>query len=129
MTNDDIIKSAVSLSNEQTPTSSDYSARALWLLALIYNQCAPLDKIYRQANDLPQSTWVPATQIDSLNSDFPLSDVFLAVVPFALASLFVSDENSELSKQFFAQYVAGLAEIRRMIPASVEPIVDRYHLD
>ena len=127
MTNDDIIKSAISVSAETPLTATgDYTARAFTLLALIYNQCAPLDKLWRQANDLPESAWVPATEIARLEDDFPLSDIFLGLVPYALASLFVIDEDTELSKLYYSRYLAGLAEIRRMIPAKIEPIADRY---
>ena len=130
MTHNDIIKSAISICGEQPPLAGgDYTTRAFTLLALIYNQCAPLDAVWRQTHNLPEGTWTPNTELDSLNGDFPLSDIFLSVVPFALASLLVVDEDAELSKQFYARHVAGLADIRRMIPASAEPIADRYHLN
>ncbi|MBE6529242.1 MAG: hypothetical protein E7680_01400 [Ruminococcaceae bacterium] len=129
MTHDDIIQSAISVSGElPLSASGDYSVRAVSLLALIYNQCIPLDKIWRQVNGLPESTWIPDTKLHDLTGSFPLSDVFLGIVPFALASLLVIDEDTELSKQYYSRYLAGLAEIRRMIPASTEPIADRYHL-
>ena len=127
MTNDDIIKSAISVSAETPLTASgDYTSRAFTLLALIYNQCAPLDKLWRQVNGLPEGTWVPNTEIGELEDDFPLADVFINAVSYGLASLFVIDEDTELSKQYYARYLAGLAEIRRMIPAQAEPIADRY---
>ena len=129
MTNDDIIKSATVLSGEQPATNGDYLSRSYSLLALIYNQCAALDKLYRKVNDLPESTWVPVAQVSSLSAACPLSDVFFSAVSFGLASFFVMDENPELSKQFGALYLAKLTEIRQMIPAVLEPIVDRYHLN
>lgn len=129
MTHDDILQSAISISGELSlAANSDYGIRAVTLLALIYNQCAPLDKVWRQVNGLPDSTWVPDTKLHDLTGSFPLSDIFLGIVPFALASLLVIDEDTELSKQYYSRYLAGLAEIRRMIPASTEPIADRYHL-
>lgn len=129
MTHDDILQSAISVSGELSlAANSDYGIRAVTLLALIYNQCAPLDKVWRQVNELPESTWVPDTKLHDLTGSFPLSDIFLGIVPFALASLLVIDEDTELSKQYYSRYLAGLAEIRRMIPASTEPIADRYHL-
>lgn len=129
MTHDDILQSAISISGEVSlAANSDYGIRAVTLLALIYNQCAPLDKVWRQVNGLPDSTWVPDTKLHDLTGSFPLSDIFLGIVPFALASLLVIDEDTELSKQYYSRYLAGLAEIRRMIPASTEPIADRYHL-
>ena len=127
MTNNDIIQAAIKVSAEiPLNATGDYGSRATALLALIYNQCTPLDKVWRQANDLPESSWIPNTEVDELTDDFPLSDIFLGVVPYALASLFVIDEDTELSNQYYSRYLAGLAEIRRMIPAKAGPIADRY---
>ena len=128
MTHNDIIKSAITISGElQVNATGDYTVRAFTLLALLYDQCLPLDRVYRQANGLPESSWTPDTEIHNENDDFPLADVFLGIIPYALASLLVIDENTELSNLLYARYVAGLSEIRKAIPASVEPTVDRYH--
>ncbi len=129
MTHENIIESAVTLAGEMYGVAGDdYTLRACPLLALIYNQCDPLDRLWRQENDLPESAWVPATTIADTAGTFPLSDAFLVPVPYALAALLTLDENPELSKFLYANYVEGLADIRRRIPAKVEKIADRYQL-
>lgn len=130
MTHKDIIESAVTLAGEMYGAAgSDYSLRSFPILASIYNQCDPLDRVWRESNNLPESTWIPCTKILDQDEDFPLSDAFLAPVPYALAALLTLDENPELSKLLYAKYVEGLAEIRKRIPAKTEKIVDRYHFD
>lgn len=129
MTHNDVIESAITLAGEiYGVAGDDYSIRSRPLLALIYNQCDPLDRLWRQENHLPESTWTPCTTIQNTSGDFPLSDAFLVPVPYALAALLTLDENPELSKFLYANYVETLAEIRRRIPAKVEKIADRYQL-
>ena len=127
MTNNDICDAAIYLCGESLlPYSGDYRLRAQTLLALIYNECAPLDTAYRKAHDLPDGAWTDGTTVD-LIALFPLSDPFTSAVTYALGSFLVSDENSELSALLYARYVAYLDGIRREIPAVVEPIADKYH--
>lgn len=128
MTTHDLCNAATYLCGEIPANSSaDYEARSFTLLALIYNECAPLDAVYRKTHDLPEGSWTNGILVGR-NDPFPLSDVFLSAVVYALGALFVLDENSELSALLYARYVAYLDEIRRSIPAVVAPTVDRYHL-
>lgn len=128
MTNQNICDAAITLCGEMpSAATGDYTARSFTVLALIYDQCLPLDNAYRAAHGAEPSAWTPCVTIGP-DEDFPLSDVFIPAVSYALAALLVTDENGELSNLFYGRYVAALAEIRRLIPAAPEPITDRYHL-
>lgn len=128
MTNLDICNAAITLCGEVPATATaDYSSRSFTLLALIYNQCLPLDNAYRASHAMEPCSWTPGVLIDP-TEDFPLSEVFISAVSYALGALLVTDENSELSNLFYSRYLAGLDEIRRLIPAAPGPIVDCYHL-
>ena len=127
MTNQDICNAATYLCGEIPANATDYAARAVPALALIYNDCAALDTAYRKSHDLPDSTWVNSAAVNMADL-FPLADVFVSAVTYALGSMVVVDENAELSNLLYARFVADLDEIRRMIPAVPEPIADHYHL-
>ena len=128
LTNQDVCNAAIFLSGETIPAgNTDYTARAPALLALIYNECLPLDTAYRVANHLQNGTWTPAVTV-GLAQSFPLCDVFSSPVSYALAALLTIDENQELSNVMQNRFSSLMDEIRRTIPASHEPIKDVYHL-
>ena len=128
MTNRDIFNAATHLTGEISSSNcGDYSARALSLLALIYDECAALDAAYREANEQEAGSWSYSVSI-SLDDAFPLCDIFSAPAAFGLAALLCISENADLSGSLYQRFSSMIQEIQNGLPAKPEPIVDAYHL-
>ena len=128
MTNNEICNAAISLSGEVLPAgSTDYVARAPYLLALIYTECAPLDDLYRAAHGMDANGWTPCVSVEPKDT-FPLSEIFSAPASYALAAMLTIDENAELSEAMYKRFASLLEAIRSGIPAVAVPITDRYGL-
>lgn len=127
MTNRDIYNAASRLSGEMTSDNPDYSARTMSLLAIVFDECAPLDSAYRIANELAPRSW-PVSASISLDATFPLCDIFWAPAAYGLAALLTTSENPDLSRSFEQHFFALMKQIQNDLPAKPEPIVDAYHL-
>ncbi len=130
MTAQEILEAAIALACED-PTdkdaNADYAERAPYLLASFLTQCAPLDRRYRRAHTLGDGSAFDGASF-ALDNVFPLSSAFAPAAIYYLAAMLVLDENEAMSDRFFALYSDTLASIQSTLPATVEPILDKYKI-
>jgi len=126
MTCREIFAATLRLLCETEETASDYEERASYLLATLCTELSSLDNKYRaERGEGPMPPFAKAFL--ELDQAFPLSDAFLPVAEYYLASMLAMEENEELGDRYFAKYSDALASI--MQPRTeAKPIKDRYRL-
>ena len=129
MTNQEIYDSALRLASEvqQSDANQDYKERAPYLIAAICYRYAPLDKLYRKANNLSEQKLL-AINCFPFPTLFPLCEVFAPAVSSALAGLLVLEENPELSDRLMKLADDMIADLRSAFPFRKESIVSYYTL-
>ncbi len=108
-----------------SPTCSDYTERARYLLPTVCSECLSLDRQYRKANG-EEVTEIAIPCVIDLTSSFPLSDTFLPAVTYYLAAMLVLEENEDLSDKLFSLYTDAISSIQASLPAVSEKIRNRY---
>ncbi len=111
---------------EQILENEDYRERAEYILATFCNECAPLDKKYREIHHAAAAVpYTPVTSV-SLNSNFPLKEIFAHAAVYYLGAMLVSDENESLCDRLFDLYTDAISSIQSNLPYATESIVNRY---
>ena len=129
MTNQDLYNAALRLASEvfAEGENADYAERAEYLLGVLCLRYASLDRDYRLANGMKEAT-LPTLPHLSLDTDFPLCEVFASPVSYALAALLVATESPALSDRMEHLADDALASIRQAIPFQNGRITDRYSI-
>lgn len=126
MTCREIYGAALRLLCEAESNASDYEDRAGYLLATFCTETSPIDNRYRIANGEGEQLPFAKAFLD-LDSEFPLSDIFLPAAEYYLAAMLAVDENEDLCDRYFAKYTDALAAIVQP-RAEKKPIKDCYSL-
>ncbi len=108
-------------------TNADYEERAGFLLPVICQRLAPLDKALRASANQAEAT-IPTSVPWALKDRFPLSDALLSAASSLLAAMLVIQENPALSDRLSKMSLDAEQSVRASIPFSLEPIVNRYGL-
>ncbi len=126
MTCREIFGAALRLLCEAENSAADYEERAGYLLATFCTETSPIDNRYRIANG--EGEQLPFAKVFlELDSEFPLSDIFLPAAEYYLAAMLAVDENEDLCDRYFAKYTDALASIVQP-RAEKKPIKDCYSL-
>ena len=129
MTYGEIYNLALAYLNESaTADCADYEDRAGYILASALSYCAPADKKYRQANGLEALKLAKLPAYVELESECPLSDVFVAPIAYYLAAMLCLDENEALSEGLFDRYTDAIATLMCSLPTATEKISDHYSI-
>ena len=123
----EVYKHALSLISEspESGLNDDYKERAQYLLASWCTELAGMDSEFRISSGKPQG--LPFSNvIIELEYDFPLCERFAPAAAYFLASMLVAEENPDFSDKLYARYTDAISSLAQEIPASVEPIMDRY---
>ncbi|MBQ7337114.1 MAG: hypothetical protein IJW40_01535 [Clostridia bacterium] len=122
MTNRDIYSVALSVLGEQAEDCADYEERAPALIGVAVTEYGKRDEAYRTANGV-QNVDGTMTVVQSLDSDFPLSDCFAVAVCYRLAGMLVERENPDFATRCFSHAEASAERVlREQTPAEVHPI-------
>ena len=126
MTNKDIFLGALALIAEpQGLSAADYEERAPYIIAGFLSENAALDNQYRHAmGEVVKKHRHPAYA--SLDEEFPLSDRFATPAQFYLASMLISDEDTDRADDLFDRFCTGMTGIMAEIPAVAEKITNAY---
>lgn len=96
--------------SSDTTNTSDYEARAPYLLAAFCSTVKSLDKQVRKAEGLiSQSSFSPVCLL--LNQSFPLCDRLVPAAALYIASMLVIDEDSSLSDSLYDKYCDNIASL------------------
>ena len=126
MTCKSIYDAALRLLCEVEENASDYEDRAGYILATFCTEASAIDNRYRAQNG--EGPLLPFAKLFvELESDFPLSDVFLPAAEYYLAAMLAIDENEELSDRYFAKYTDSMTSILQE-KSQASSIKDRYGL-
>ncbi|MBP3369288.1 MAG: hypothetical protein J6L85_00920 [Clostridia bacterium] len=104
--------------------STDYEARAPYILASFCNTAKNLDKELRKAKGLDPAPAFSPVYISIMES-FPLCDELIVPAAFYLASMLVIESDPELSSDLYDRYCDSIATIA----ASNEAIAEKYFRD
>ena len=128
MTYRELFEAAVRMVDETTAEENirDYEERATYLLATVCQQCASLDRFYRQAYGAEDAEVGEIDLCVELDASFALSAAFAPAVTYYLAAMLVLDENEDMSDTLFSHYANALASIRSGLPMKASETVDRY---
>lgn len=122
MTNRDIYDAALSVLGEQAADCADYEERAPFLIGVAISEYAKRDEAYRTANGLQTADSV-ATLVQSLDSDFLLSDRFAVAVIYRLSAMLIERENPDFATRCFSHAEASAQRVlQEQTPAAVHPI-------
>ena len=117
MKNKDIFISALHLLAENDGESdiSDYEERFPYLLANFCNDAEELDVRYRKSRGLPEMEEHSYIMLPP-DEDFPLSEIFASSAVYYVASMLISDENTEFSDTLFERFSSRMADIYASLP-------------
>ena len=114
---------------DQPDANEDYEERATYLVSLICQRYASLDRQYRSVNGLNEQE-ILQTNCFPMPMLFPLADAFAPAVAAALAGMLVMDENAEMSQQLSDLSDRMIDEVKAEMqvttPYQLESIVSRY---
>lgn len=127
MTYREIYRAALRLVSESDGNlaNEDYEERAGYILAILCNECAPIEKKYCAAHSVTRTPFTPCAEV-TLSAEFPLQDVFINAAIYYLSAMLVADENEELSDRFFELYTDALSAILADLPCTKQRIVNEY---
>lgn len=115
-----------------TADTNEYKTRTISILNTVIPRLYPYSGNYDRSEagrqDPPTLTWN-----DYRNPDFSQviqldNALCLGLLPFYLAAQLLSGENEGLAAWFMNQYREALADFKRNVPASFEPITAPYGL-
>ena len=126
MKNREIYDSALRFLAESTNSidNEDYEERAPYLLAAFCNEVRDTDAAIRCAHGETQKSF--NSVFLSLDSDFPLSEMFCTAASYYLAAMLVFDDDADLSDRLYDKFCDSISRIRCTVPALCENITDRY---
>jgi hypothetical protein len=103
----------------------DYADRAPYIIAAFAGEVFEIDKKYRLAHGLAPNEEIDRVYV-SFEEDFPLSERFAVPCALYLASILVSDENPELSEDYYDRYCDSISTILSSLPSRSESIKNVY---
>ena len=123
----DVYNHALSIISESpgSALNEDYKERTQYLLASWCTELARMDKNYRASVGEPQGSSFSSVILE-LDADFPFCDRFAPAAAYFVASMLVSEENSELSDKLYSKYSDAISSLAQEVPATVESISDIY---
>ncbi len=129
MQNRDIFRAAIGLCGELLSAGhfEDYEERASSLLPLVIYHFGSKDRAWRKANQLEEQNEIPSALV-SMDSPFPLSQVFATPAAAMLASLLVIGENPDMSRQLDELALRTAKTISLETPMFCEKIVEKHSL-
>lgn len=108
-----------------TTLNEDYKERSQFLIASWCTELADMDRSYRASVGEAEAPKFSSI-ILILGEQFPLSERFAPAAAYFLASMLIGEENPEFSDRLYSKYTDAISSLAQEIPASVEPIMDRY---
>ena len=113
-----------STGNTDTSDTKEYRLRTPSLLNSI------LDRVY-SASDTYQAVdtgFRPiCKKVESMTDKLDLDErICTGILPYGLAGLLLTEENPTLANFFWQTFLEQLAEAKRSVPASIDPIDDVY---
>lgn len=127
MTNRCVLDHALRLMGEDPAADDlgDYLQRAPALLCDACRALAAADRLCRGAAGMEEQV-LPGGDAYGPEADFPLCDALLPAAALHVASSLVFDENPALSERFYGRFSETVTACIGAIPATVEPIVNKY---
>ncbi len=124
---DDIRETAYALIGETNTFSDtrDYDDRFPFVLATFINQNSSLDGVVKKQLGIVGEDCHAVCGTD-IFGDFPLLDRFAAPAVYYVASMLVTDENTELSDKFFELYEKAMNDMFSALPLTHGQIEDAY---
>lgn len=124
---DSIKETAFALIGETNPFSDtrDYDDRFPFVLATFINQNSSLDSALKKQLGIVGKD-CPAVSGCDIFGDFPLLDRFVTPAVYYVASMLITDENTELSDKFFGLYEKSMTDMYSALPLTHGQILDAY---
>ncbi|MBE6600596.1 MAG: hypothetical protein E7640_05310 [Ruminococcaceae bacterium] len=123
----DVYKLALAALGEATDGqySDDYTARAVYLLPMVFSSMKEMDILFRCKRALPAQGEIAFDRI-GLSDDFPLCDEFAAAAGYYLASLLIFDGDAARSDELFEKYDKTSRGVMNTLSFSSGSTVNKY---
>lgn len=127
MRNRELYEAALRLLGENTAAdeNEDYAERAPYLLATCVSEAAEIDRHLRLSRKEAPKPLVETVSLP-LDEEFPLSDELSHAAVYYLAAMLILESDERRSDILYDRYCDSLLRIEEALPASLEPIADRY---